>query len=41
MREYYQMMDEDPFQVLPYTFLVKNNQDEEFKRFLEYFAELE
>lgn len=38
MRDYYLAVGEDPFSVLPFTFLVKNGlEDEEFKRFQDYF----
>jgi len=38
MRDYYGAVGENPFDVLPITFLVKHGlQDEEFQRFQEYF----
>ena len=41
MREYYLLMDEDPFEVLPLTFLVKSGvNDPEFKKFTDYYNEL-
>jgi hypothetical protein len=40
MREYYKSIGEDPFEILPLTFLVKQGLiDPEFKRFEQYFAE--
>ena len=33
MREYYRAIGVDPFSVLPETFLVKNPNDEEFRKF--------
>ena len=41
MRDYYKSLDEDPFNVLPVTFLVKHGlNDSEFKRFVDYFNDL-
>lgn len=41
MRNYYESMGEDPFKVLPLTFLVKSgNNDPEFAKFQKYFNEL-
>lgn len=41
MRDYYLSMEQDPFEVLPLTFLVKSGvNDPEFKRFTDYFTNL-
>lgn len=41
MRDYYRKIGEDPFLVLPLTFLVKEGlADSEFKKFETYFLEL-
>eukprot|EP00347_Sterkiella_histriomuscorum_P023784 403333401 len=41
MREYYMQMEQDPFEVLPLTFLVKSGlNDPEFQRFLTYYNNL-
>jgi hypothetical protein len=37
MREYYRVIGVEPFSVLPLTFLVKNINDEEFRKFENYF----
>lgn len=41
MREYYEIIDQDPFNVLPVTFLVKNVQDDEFRKFEIYYNNFE
>lgn len=42
MRDYYINIGKDPFEVLPFTYLVKNGlQDNEYKKFTDYFNELE
>ena len=42
MRDYYINIGKDPFEVLPFTYLVKNGLgDNEFKKFCNYFNELE
>lgn len=33
MKEYYNIIGQDPFHVLPVTFLVKNSQDNEYRKF--------
>jgi len=41
MREFYKQVGQDPFQVLPLTFLVKHGlSDPEFKKFSRVFEEL-
>jgi hypothetical protein len=41
MRDYYKSQNENPFEVLPLTFLVNNGlEDPDFKRFVEYFNDL-
>ena len=42
MRDYYINIGKDPFEVLPFTYLVKNGVlDEEFRKFTDYFHDLE
>lgn len=41
MRNYYQLMGQDPFCVLPLTFFVKGGEDEEMRRMEEKHAEME
>ncbi len=42
MREYYTLCNEDPFSVLPLTFLVKTGvNDQEFLRFQQYFLDIQ
>jgi len=43
MREYYYLIGEDPFDVLPLTFLIKpksSSGDSDFQRFTMYFQEI-
>lgn len=40
MKKYYYRKGSDPFNVLPLTYLVKNAQDDDFKRFEMYYTQL-
>lgn len=37
MREYYKVIEVEPFSILPVTFLVKSIFDEEFRKFENFF----